>query len=174
MPAEFTGPARPAAMRVSDAEREDAAAELREHYAAGRLTAEELDERLDQAFAARTDADLTALMHDLPSLRPGPQAVPPPPGDDGWQDEPGPGWAPGRAAAWAIATLISLSAIAVLCVAAAFSFGGSGSRPFAIIAILAAFAFLRRLIFRRRAAFRRGPARGRRGPARRRPAPHRR
>ena len=56
-------------IRVSDAEREDAATELREHYAAGRLTLEELNERLDKAFAAKTRADLNGLMTDLPSGR---------------------------------------------------------------------------------------------------------
>lgn len=53
-------------MRVGDADREATAAELREHYASGRLTLEELNERLDQALAAKTRADLTACMRDLP------------------------------------------------------------------------------------------------------------
>ena len=53
-------------MRVSDAEREAAATELREHYAAGRLTLEELNERLDKTFAAKTRADLAGLFDDLP------------------------------------------------------------------------------------------------------------
>ena len=54
-------------MRVSDAEREAAAAELREHFASGRLSADELDERLSAVFAAKTRADLNALFTDLPS-----------------------------------------------------------------------------------------------------------
>ncbi|MGC1569460.1 MAG: DUF1707 domain-containing protein, partial [Trebonia sp.] len=58
-------------MRVGDAEREAAAAELREHYASGRLTLDELNERVDKAFAATTRGDLNALMTDLPSARPG-------------------------------------------------------------------------------------------------------
>ncbi|HEY1666723.1 MAG TPA: DUF1707 domain-containing protein, partial [Trebonia sp.] len=41
-------------MRVSDAEREAAAAELREHFASGRLTQDEMDERLTAVFAAKT------------------------------------------------------------------------------------------------------------------------
>ena len=57
-------------MRVGDAEREAAAAELREHYASGRLTLDELNERVDKAFAAKTRGDLNALMTDLPSRRP--------------------------------------------------------------------------------------------------------
>jgi len=55
-------------MRVSDAEREAAAAELREHFASGRLsTSDELDQRLTSVFAAKTRADLNALFTDLPS-----------------------------------------------------------------------------------------------------------
>jgi hypothetical protein len=54
-------------MRVSDTERDAAAAELQEHFASGRLNQEELDERLTAAFAAKTRADLNALFTDLPS-----------------------------------------------------------------------------------------------------------
>jgi hypothetical protein len=56
-------------MRVGDAEREAAAAELREHFASGRLTQEELDERLDRVLGAKTRADLAAVFTDLPSGR---------------------------------------------------------------------------------------------------------
>lgn len=56
------------AVRASDAERERTATLLREHCAAGRLTPEELSERLDSAFAARTVAELAALTRDLPEL----------------------------------------------------------------------------------------------------------
>ena len=54
-------------VRVGDADRDAVAAQLREHYADGRLTFEELNERLDQTFAARTRADLNAVVRDLPS-----------------------------------------------------------------------------------------------------------
>jgi Domain of unknown function (DUF1707) len=54
-------------MRVGDAEREAAAAELREHFASGRLTQDELNQRLDQTFAAKTRGDLDAVFTDLPS-----------------------------------------------------------------------------------------------------------
>jgi hypothetical protein len=54
-------------LRVSDAEREAATAELREHYASGRLDSDELDQRLSAALAARTRGDLSALFTDLPS-----------------------------------------------------------------------------------------------------------
>ncbi len=55
-------------IRVSDEQREHAARELREHFAAGRLTQDELDERVQQAYAARTEPQLRALMADLPRL----------------------------------------------------------------------------------------------------------
>lgn len=63
-------PADPAALRASDAERERTATLLRDHAGAGRLTAEELDERLDAAYAARTVGELQALTRDLPAAQP--------------------------------------------------------------------------------------------------------
>lgn len=53
-------------LRVGDAERDAVAADLSEHYTAGRLTLDELDERLSAAFAAKTYGQLTQLMADLP------------------------------------------------------------------------------------------------------------
>lgn len=53
-------------IRAADADREQAAAGLREHFAAGRLTSEEFDERLDGIYAARTLGELEDLMADLP------------------------------------------------------------------------------------------------------------
>jgi len=53
-------------LRMSDAEREQAAGELAEHYAQGRLTVEEHSERLDQIWAARTRAELAPIFRDLP------------------------------------------------------------------------------------------------------------
>jgi hypothetical protein len=55
-------------LRASDEQRDRAAAELREHFAAGRLTEDELSERLDAAYAARTEGELQALRRDLPAL----------------------------------------------------------------------------------------------------------
>jgi hypothetical protein len=60
-------PAPAPELRASDAERERTATLLRDHAAAGRLTPEELDERLDVAYAARTIGELDALTHDLPA-----------------------------------------------------------------------------------------------------------
>ena len=53
-------------MRVSDADRDRAIAELSEHYQAGRLTAEEFEDRAGRALQARTTADLADLFTDLP------------------------------------------------------------------------------------------------------------
>ena len=53
-------------MRVGDAERDAAAADLGEHYTAGRLTLEELHERLEAVFAAKTFGQLGRIMSDLP------------------------------------------------------------------------------------------------------------
>jgi hypothetical protein len=56
-------------LRIGDAERNAAVERLRGHAAAGRLTLDELDERLGQALAARTRADLAVVEHDLPRPR---------------------------------------------------------------------------------------------------------
>jgi Domain of unknown function (DUF1707) len=53
-------------IRIGDAERDAAAASLGEHYAAGRLTKTEYDERVDQVWAARFEQDLKPLFADLP------------------------------------------------------------------------------------------------------------
>jgi hypothetical protein len=63
-----------AEMRASDADRDAVLSELSEHFQAGRLTAEEFDERAGQALAARTHGELRNLLRDLPAARPGPQA----------------------------------------------------------------------------------------------------
>jgi hypothetical protein len=53
-------------LRIGDADREQAAADLAEHYAQGRLTTEEHRERLDQIWAARTRRELAPVFADLP------------------------------------------------------------------------------------------------------------
>ncbi len=63
-------------LRLSDAERDEAARLLGEHYAAGRLTAQEHDERTEAAYAARTRADLPPLFVDLPGAAPWSQPLP--------------------------------------------------------------------------------------------------
>lgn len=55
-------------LRIGDSDREAAVSALGEHYAAGRLTKEEYDERSDIVWAARTGSDLGPLFADLPRL----------------------------------------------------------------------------------------------------------
>ena len=57
--------ARPPALRASDAERERAADALRHAAGDGRLTMEELDERLHSAYEAQTRAELERLVADI-------------------------------------------------------------------------------------------------------------
>jgi hypothetical protein len=55
-------------IRASDADRDRAAALLREHHAAGRLTAAEFHDRLELAMEAATLGDIDNLMSDLPAI----------------------------------------------------------------------------------------------------------
>jgi hypothetical protein len=68
-------PAEPAArphlapgpdLRIGDADREAAAAALREHFAQGRLTLEELIARLDAALTATRQSEMAQITWDLP------------------------------------------------------------------------------------------------------------
>jgi hypothetical protein len=63
-------PASTSVLRASDAEREQYAELLREQAGEGRLTVEELDERLGAVYAARTHAELSVLVGDLPVRAP--------------------------------------------------------------------------------------------------------
>ena len=58
----------PGEVRASDDDRERVAREIREHYAAGRLDDDELNERVAAAYSARTAGELDALRADLPAL----------------------------------------------------------------------------------------------------------
>lgn len=75
--------ARRTTLRASDADREKIADRLRKATAEGRLLAEELEERLEAAFSARTYGELDAVVDDLPSApvrrqeRPHPAALNP-------------------------------------------------------------------------------------------------
>ena len=66
----------PVPQRLSDAERDAAAAMLREHFESGRLDAGEFDERLSAALGARIASDLDPLFTDLPEPRPGQTTLP--------------------------------------------------------------------------------------------------
>ena len=159
-------------MRVSDAEREAAAAELREHFASGRLDQDELNDRLAAAFAAKTRGDLDALFTDLPSSGHGWASASAP--GDGGAFGPGSfgagaqGWGPwghqgasddagwqASGNAWRASAGRSIGRIAVASVLVwmLFIFGilgvfgiGTG-RPFGVVLVIAALALLRRLLF---------------------------
>ena len=65
----------PAELRIGDAERAEVADQLAGHFSQGRLDQAEFDDRLDRAMRAKTAADLTVLLADLPGGGP---AQPPP------------------------------------------------------------------------------------------------
>jgi Domain of unknown function (DUF1707) len=75
--------ARRATLRASDTDREQIAERLRKATAEGRLLAEELEERLEATFGARTYGELDAVVADLPEVtvrrreRPRPPALGP-------------------------------------------------------------------------------------------------
>jgi hypothetical protein len=70
-------------LRVSDADREATVVRLRDAGGEGRLSLEELAERVELADAARTRADLDALTADLPASS-GARAAPPAPRESRW------------------------------------------------------------------------------------------
>ncbi|HEV2255972.1 MAG TPA: DUF1707 domain-containing protein [Streptosporangiaceae bacterium] len=64
-------------IRVSDADRDGVTAQLRDHFAVGRITPAELDERLSAALSAKTVGDLRRIMADLPGPVPAPLSTTP-------------------------------------------------------------------------------------------------
>ncbi|MGD0287131.1 MAG: DUF1707 domain-containing protein [Acidimicrobiales bacterium] len=62
-------------LRIGDAERNEISELLSKHYSDGRLDAAEFQERLDRAMSAKTRADLSGLLVDLPSLQTPEQAA---------------------------------------------------------------------------------------------------
>ena len=62
-----SGRGQPGTLRASDADRDRLADELRAHAVAGRIDTDELEERLQSAYAARTLGELDALRRDLPA-----------------------------------------------------------------------------------------------------------
>jgi hypothetical protein len=70
-------------LRVSDADRDRVADRLRAAAGEGRLTADELEERVERALSARTDAELEPLVSDLPA----PAGRRPPPSRRAWDSE---------------------------------------------------------------------------------------
>lgn len=70
---------RRAALRASDADREQIVSALRQHHTEGRLTVDEFTERMHRAYTAKTFGDLDVLTRDLPPL---PPRLPEPPRAD--------------------------------------------------------------------------------------------
>lgn len=54
-------------IRIGDLERDQAITQLHEQFALGRLARDELDERLEAAFRAKTVGDLRTIVVDLPT-----------------------------------------------------------------------------------------------------------
>ena len=79
-------------LRIGHAEREAAAASLREHYAQGRLTLEEFNERLDATFKAVTQRELNRITADLPHATPHSTALPVTTVPGGGRDRAGQDW----------------------------------------------------------------------------------
>jgi uncharacterized membrane protein len=81
-------------LRIGDADREASAVSLREHYAQGRLSLEEFNQRLDAIFAATTQGQLDHITRDLPHVPPPSVPLPVtssalPPGGGGRRDSGG-------------------------------------------------------------------------------------
>jgi hypothetical protein len=123
-------------IRASDEDRSQIADALGEHYAAGRLTLEEFQERLDEIYAATTLGELDHLMADLPGTdlsrlprRRAPGQVQVPPG----------GTVLARRSAWRFWLAVSVVAFAIWVLG-----GASGGPWFLWAAVPLALLMLRR------------------------------
>jgi hypothetical protein len=124
-------------LRVGDAERESTATALREHYAQGRLSTDELNDRLDAAFSATTYGQLDRVTQDLPHIQPVPAAPPP--------EAPVARPRSGRLAARAATALVT---VALLLFVVAVVGHGANHLPRTIVTLVIAMLILRALIFR--------------------------
>jgi hypothetical protein len=101
---------------AGDADRERAVGVLRAGFTEGRLTQDELDDRVSRAYAARTYRDLWALTADLPTgPLPYPGGVPAVPWEPGNPAVP-PGAEP--AASWQSAAALVITALVIFTIAA--------------------------------------------------------
>jgi hypothetical protein len=142
--------------RIGDSEREAAAASLREHYARGRLTLDEFQQRLDAVFAAKTNVDLGKVTSDLPYASP--YTPPWPPQQPAGSPKPsasraslgagsgsGSGYRrPNAARSWAWST-VALIVLAVVIIGFSWPFAGI-FKP--ILILLAVFTFVRKMLRR--------------------------
>lgn len=92
-------------IRIGDAERDAATKALGEHFATGRLTKEEYDERSDVALRARTGSELRALFVDLPSAPGRPAAA---------RGRPRTAWPPPWSAVPLVPLLVTLAVLAAV------------------------------------------------------------
>lgn len=95
-------------IRISDADRDRVTARLRDHFAEGRLTADELDERIDATLGAKTAGDLRRVMADLPGPPPVPAAAQQPPPGAGYPAPPAPAWVARRRPRFAPVVLLAV------------------------------------------------------------------
>ncbi|WP_287861876.1 DUF1707 domain-containing protein [Corynebacterium sp.] len=63
-------------IRISDVDRSNAISTLGEHFADGRLTMTEYEERVQQATAAVSEGELEQIFSDLPKLEASRELVP--------------------------------------------------------------------------------------------------
>lgn len=133
-------------LRVGDAEREAVAAELREHYAQGRLSLDDFQRRLDASLSARTRNDLDKLISDLPHTMPAGRPLPAS-GSGGWhQHGRGSGDRHRHAAFGRISSL--LAALASLLIVFDFMAGLRFPLPGRLGIVLAIFAIVRGVLRR--------------------------
>lgn len=119
-------------LRIGDADRESAASVLREHYAQGRLTLDEFNQRLDDTFAATTQRQLATITQDLPHLTP-PAAAPPVKGEP-------------RPRPWHPRVLPALGLLTALLVVSSVFLGRGDFFPGRIIVVLIVIAMVRGLL----------------------------
>jgi hypothetical protein len=114
-------------LRASDAEREHVAEALRRHHLDGRIDTEELTERLDRCYAARTTAELRPLLADLPA-------------DEREQPDSRPSR---HVTPWPAPPLLVVAVVALLvaATAGAIAHGHPGPLPFVAVFLLLRFAW---------------------------------
>lgn len=101
-------------LTASHADREDAVDVLKAAFVQGRLTEDEFQARVGQAFASRTCADLAAITADIP--------------DGAAQPRDKPAQMPGRVVAWGTGVIIGAAAFGGRC-SSAVPHGFSGRSP---------------------------------------------
>ena len=134
-----TGTYPRADIRLSDAERDQAVAELGEHFQAGRLTQEEFDDRTGLALQARTGRDLTGLFTDLPR----PAAAEPWAGAPVYGPEAGMMPPPGRRGAGPLPVARFVIAVVIVAIIAGNVLGRSAHFGWLIPVVILGFVLLR-------------------------------